>query len=83
MGAQHCTNGAIYLPVVHKDEKQLTPASSLSSIPSYRVNPAHCACCRIKVTDFCTLATTTPAALQAWGGVAGELPVREGPGGVD
>ena len=23
-----------------------------------------------------------PAVLQAWGGVAGELPVREGPGGV-
>ena len=35
----------------------------------------------------CTWATTTPShsspKLQAWGGVAGELPVREGPGHID
>lgn len=51
MRAQHQTNVSIYLPVVCKDEQQLTPASSLYSVSSHRVNTTHCVWCQIKGTD--------------------------------
>jgi len=52
MRAQHCTNVVTYLPAVCKDKRQLTPASSLSSVSSHGVNMARCVCCRIKVTHL-------------------------------